>query len=154
MSRFVEYKPVISNGIIIEGYFVNGYGEFISTKSGTNKTLKVSYCDRNSTNPYPKIRFYHKGNSITRLVHRLVCETWNEIPMPEELKDINWENIPHKERTILLNYLHHCDRYQVNHIDHDIYNFRADNLEWVSAKENQRKYQKSRQIFASNFCIK
>lgn len=141
MVDFKEYKPVISDGIIFDGYFVNGYGNFISMKSGKPKELKINYCDRNSTNPYPKIGFYHKGSVKTRLVHRLVCETWNQIPMPNELQKVNWDSIPEKDRNILFEFLYHCERYQVNHIDHDIYNFRADNLEWVTVKENQRKYQ-------------
>ena len=75
------------------------------------------------------------------MVHRLVCETYHKKPMPKELQNLNWNCVPDKERKILQDFVTHADRYQVNHIDHNHNNFHPSNLEWVTIKENQQKYQ-------------
>jgi hypothetical protein len=60
---------------------------------------------------YPTISLHGKNKEF---IHRLVAETF--IPNPK--------NLP-----------------QVNHIDHNKLNYHVDNLEWVTAKQNKKKYQ-------------
>jgi hypothetical protein len=132
--RFVMYQ-----GNRVSGYYVNKYGEIYSHKQVGLKKLKIAKGCKH--NPYPKVGLSIEGKSKTLMVHRLVCETFHEKPMPEELRGLNWNNIPDKERKILQEFVTHADRYQVNHIDHDHNNFHPSNLEWVTVKENQQKYQ-------------
>lgn len=143
MKNYSEFKKVICDGKEVPDYYVNREGVFFSTKSGLPKTLKVNFTE-DKYNPYPKIRLCFNGKSATKLVHRLVCETWKHPPIPKELESVDWESISEKDRNIILQFVTHAERYQVNHIDHDIKNFCADNLEWVSAKQNQHRYQEFR----------
>ena len=134
-------KPVVKDGKVIDGYYIDNFGTVYSTKKGILSILSKQYRPATSTSPYPNVRLCNKGKTLTCLVHRLVCEAFVEIPLPEELRDINWNRIPEPERTTIKNFATHSERYQVNHIDHDPNNYKANNLEWVTPKENQRKYQ-------------
>lgn len=60
---------------------------------------------------YETVMLYKDGVSAKFLVHRLVAQTF--IPNPDNLRE-------------------------VNHLDANKLNNRADNLEWVSSKENKR----------------
>jgi len=145
MKNDSEFKKVICDGKEFPDYYVNREGVFFSTKSGFPKTLKINFTE-NKHNPYPKIGLRINGKPTTKLVHRLVCETWKLPPIPEELESVDWESIPEKDRDIILQFVTRAERYQVNHLDHDINNFRAENLEWVSAKQNQDRYQEFRSM--------
>jgi hypothetical protein len=134
-----KLRPVIFRGEIVPDYYVSVDGDIVSGKRGDLRMLSVSEGCKH--NPYPKVGLSINGKSATVMVHRLVCETFHEKPMPEELRGLNWNNIPDKERKIIQEFVTHADRYQVNHIDHDHNNFHPSNLEWVTVKENQQKYQ-------------
>ena len=137
-----KMKPVVYRGEVVNGYFVNSNGDIYSNKRGYTIKLKLSAGDK--YNPYPKYRLMHKGKSITVTAHRLVAETYHEKPIPSILTDEQWETIPEKVRGIVLDYLQHADRYQVNHIDHNINNFHPSNLEWVTISQNQQAFQNFR----------
>jgi hypothetical protein len=134
-----DFTFLIYQGNRISGYYVNKYGEIYSNKKEGFNPLKIAKGCKH--NPYPKVGLSIEGKSKTLMVHRLVCETFHKKPMPEDLRGLNWNNIPDKERKILQEFVTHADRYQVNHIDHDHNNFHPSNLEWVTVKENQQKYQ-------------
>jgi hypothetical protein len=140
-TEIPHYKPVIFRGKVVKDYYVSPKGFIISAKQGVLRTLSASGCGC-KYNPYPKVSLsFEDKTKKTLMVHRLVCETYHKKPMPKELKDLNWNRIPAKERKILEDFVTHADRYQVNHIDHDHGNFHPSNLEWVTVKENQQKYQ-------------
>ena len=134
-----SFTFLIYQGNRVPDYYVNKYGKIYSNKQSGLNELKISKGCRH--NPYPKVGLSINGKSKTLMVHRLVCETFHKKPMPEELQGLNWDVIPDKERLILQEFVTHADRYQVNHIDHNHNNFHPSNLEWVTVKENQQKYQ-------------
>ena len=68
-------------------------------------------CSTRDRKGYPSVDLYEHGQRTTRPVHRLVAEAF--IPNPE-------------------------NRLEVNHIDGNKHNNNADNLEWVTHKENCR----------------
>lgn len=136
----MKYTKVICDGEELNDYYVSESGDFVSAKGGYLKPLKVNFTE-DKYNPYPKISLSINGRRKTKSVHRLVCESWKTPPIPKELQSVDWDSISEKDRNILLKFVSHAERYQVNHIDHDIMNFNINNLEWVSTKENQHKYQ-------------
>ena len=135
-------KPVVYRGEVVEGYFVNSNGDIYSNKRGA--TIKLKLSDGDKYNPYPKYGLTHKGKRITVTAHRLVAETYHKKPIPNILTDEQWETIPKKVRGIVLDYMQHADRYQVNHIEHNILNFHPSNLEWVTISQNQQAFQNFR----------
>lgn len=135
----IKLKPVIYRGAIVPDYYVTFKGEIISTKRTTPKLLSATPGDK--WNPYPKIGLVIDGKKKTVAIHRIVCETFHELPLPDILTQEEWAGISPEIRSKLLDYVSHADRYQVNHIDHDTDNYHPDNLEWVTVAENQQKYQ-------------
>lgn len=134
------YKPVVFRGEVVPGYYVNENGNIFSDKRGYLVEMTIGgYND--PWNPYPRVGLTIDGKSKTIMVHRLVCETFHEKPLPDILTKKEWETIAPEIRNKLIEHIQHADRYQVNHIDHDHNNFHPSNLEWVTAQENQQKYQ-------------
>jgi len=135
-------KSIIFRGEVIEDYFVDDLGLIYSTKRGSLALLSVQRGD--DWNPYPKVTIKVDGARKTVSVHRLVCETFHKKPLPNILTEKEWNSIDKVIRDKLLEHIQHADRYQVNHIDHDRNNFHPSNLEWVTASENQQKFQEHR----------
>lgn len=97
--------------------FVSRGGEVFSFRylaSGKHKIVKRRPGRNKSSGRRKTITFYVDGKLKTIYVHRLVCKTFNgEPPTPS---------------------------HQVNHINENRFDNRAENLEWVTAYENQRLY--------------
>lgn len=146
MSSYVESRPVVYRGEVIEDYYVDQEGYIYSTKRGYFYKLSIQQGD--SYNPYPKVSIKVKDKQKTVSVHRLVCESYHPRPLPNILSKKQWNSIEKEVRTIILEHIQHADRYQVNHIDHDINNFHPSNLEWVTVMENQQKYQEHKRNVA------
>jgi len=136
-------KQVVERGVKLEDYYVDLDGNIISTKFGSAKKLKTQ--PGTDHNPYPKVGLSVDGAQKTVLVHRIVCETYHKKPLPKLLIDEEWDSIDPNIKSKLIEYISHADRYQVNHIDHTHDNPHPLNLEWVTASENQQKYQEHRQ---------
>lgn len=92
-----------------EGYYISGAGEVYSEK--TKRFLKPVADFNKAYSTYHRyvVMLYKDGKSYKKMIHRLVAEAF--IPNPE--------NKP-----------------QVDHIDHNTFNNRIDNLHWVTNKEN------------------
>ena len=95
--------------ILSQDYMVSSCGYIVSTKGKTTRVLKAAGCGYKRGYLFVVLRV--NGKSIATYVHRAVAEAF--VPNPE--------NKP-----------------QVNHIDGNTQNNRADNLEWVTPKENMR----------------
>jgi HNH endonuclease len=132
--------PVIYRGQVIHGYYFDEEGNIYSTKK--RYVRKLTPHNKNVWCPYPKVSLsVEYGVKKTLMVHRLVCESFHEKPLPDVLTKQEWNQIPSDIRKKLLKHIQHADRYQVNHIDHDKNNYHPSNLEWVTTMENQQKYQ-------------
>ncbi len=88
-------------------YYVHSDGYVISRKHRNVRRLIGGLTDRG----YPQVTLRHNGRQVTRLVHRLVAESF--CPKPEGAD-------------------------QINHKDGNKQNNQASNLDWVSAKQNMR----------------
>jgi hypothetical protein len=138
---YKNLKPVLFRGEVVPGYFIDPNGNIFSDKRGYLTELTVSnYNDQ--WNPYPRVGLTINGKNKTIMVHRLVCETFHKKPLPDILTKEEWDTIFPEIREKLIKHIQHADRYQVNHIDHNHHNYHPSNLEWVTAQENQQKYQK------------
>jgi hypothetical protein len=136
------FRPVIIDQKIIKDYFVSPDGEIWSAKGGTVKQLLGSV---SGTKRYPKVRIIIDGvrgtdNYVRRSVsiHRIVCESFHPFPVPETVKAKVWKTTDESVKNLVKSL------YQVNHIDHDHQNYHPSNLEWVTVKQNSKKYQEHR----------
>jgi len=126
-------KPVIVDGNLIKGYFVCSNGNIWSTM-GVDLRMMSSV-----GKPYPKVHLsLGNGKSKTYPTHRLVCEAFHEFPTPEGVSQSEWDVTPNSVKKIL------NSMYHVNHIDHDHWNHHPSNLEWVTFKQNAKRYQEHR----------
>lgn len=107
----MQKKPIISDDFIdidnYIGYRVSYKGEILSLRKQIPKILKPLKIDRESR--YLRVALYKNGVPRKFLIHRLVAEAF--IPNFNNLKE-------------------------VNHIDNNPKNNHADNLEWVTPKQN------------------
>lgn len=87
------------------------------------------------TSPYPRLTWRSQGRTCAAYAHQVVCETFHPFPRPRGVTDGEWRRTPASVKTLIRSL------YQVNHIDHDKTNYHPRNLEWVTAQENQQKYQ-------------
>ncbi len=83
---------------------------YMISNFGTIVNIKTGFAKCYTSDGYPAVKLSHKGVDISCYVHSLVAHIF----------------VPGK--TAL--------RYRVNHLDENIYNYRADNLSWVTNKEN------------------
>lgn len=125
-------KPAILKGEVMTDYFVDENGDIWSNKTGKMKKRKPG------SGHYPTIRFNLKGRYVSGNVHRVVAETYVKFKRPADIEKSDWDATPEAVKT-------YCKLlHQVNHIDHDRKNYHPSNLEWVSSRVNQRKYQEHR----------
>jgi hypothetical protein len=125
-------RPVIYQGQIVPDYFVDHDGFIWSGKVGNCYRMLAASC----SGEYPHVRLRFTNNvSKTVRVHRLVCESFHNFPVPNGITQKAWSRTPASVKNLLRS----C--YCVNHIDHDKFNYHPDNLEWVSYTENAHKYQ-------------
>lgn len=127
-----EMTPVVLDGSIVEGYYVDEDGNVWSNKQTRARKLKSCISGKS---PYPAIGM--RVNNVTKTVylHRVVCETFHKFPHPEGITKKDWKATPHSIKSLLKSL------YQVNHIDHNHENFHPSNLEWVTVKQNSNRYQ-------------
>jgi hypothetical protein len=128
-----NFRPVVVDFEIIPEYFVSPDGDIWSTKGKTPRKLRPG--NTKTQNNYPKIVLCSNGVSKSYYVHRIVCTAYHKFPKPESVTKEEWNATPESVKKLVES------MYQVNHIDHDHYNHHPNNLEWVTVKENNKKYQ-------------
>jgi hypothetical protein len=128
-----NFRPVVVDFEIIPEYFVSPDGDIWSTKGKTPRKLRPG--NTKTQNNYPKVVLCSNGVSKSYYVHRIVCTAYHKFPKPESVTKEEWNATPESVKKLVEL------MYQVNHIDHDHYNHHPSNLEWVTVKENNKKYQ-------------
>jgi hypothetical protein len=128
-----NFRPVVVDFEIIPEYFVSPDGDIWSTKGKTPRKLRPG--NTKTQNNYPKVVLSSNGVSKSYYVHRIVCTAYHKFPKPESVTKEEWNATPESVKKLVEL------MYQVNHIDHDHYNHHPSNLEWVTVKENNKKYQ-------------
>lgn len=128
---------IVHRGEIFWEYYLDHTGRPWSTKSGSFKRMSVHV---GGNSPYPKTGFSFgaRAKRKTIEIHRLVCETFHEIPLPKDVTEQEWADTPESVKK------HFAHYWQVNHINHVHTDFHPDNLEWVSGRENVDKYHEYR----------
>jgi hypothetical protein len=132
-----DFKPVIIDGEVAPDYFVSPDGNIWSTKGKKPRQLKPG--NTKTQNNYPKVVILFNGKGRSQLVHKLVCVAYNKFPKPDGVTIEEWKATPESVKRLVES------MYQVNHIDHDHYNHHPSNLEWVTVKQNSKKYQEHRE---------
>lgn len=140
-----EFVPLFFRGYETD-YKISKYGNVLGKRGQklkwTNKDTKVRACARVSIYPSNKGTFEDDGYTYTAsnrctsvYLHRMVALHFLPFPehLPEELKN-DWSKVSETTQNIIK------DSLQVDHLDGNPYNPRWDNLEWVTAKENTRRY--------------
>jgi hypothetical protein len=130
-----NFKPVILDGVIVPDYWVSPEGDIWSTKAKKPKALK-SHCAKKN---YPQIVLSINGKTTSQLVHKLVCLAYHKFTKPDDVTKADWLVTPNSVKKLVQSL------YQVNHKDHDHHNHHPSNLEWVTVKQNSKKYQEHRE---------
>lgn len=129
-------KPAVVDGKVVEDYFICSEGNIWSKKqSGFLKKMSPAF---GGSTKYPKTVITIDGKQKSVRLHRVVCETFHQFPIPDGISKSEWSKTPASVKMLLRSL------YQVNHIDHDHGNHHPSNLEWVTVKQNAKKYQEHR----------
>lgn len=111
-------------------------GNVFSSKYGNWRPLKWKVSGKSK---YPQVGIYSNGNAKTISVHVAVHETLKpSFPPPPGVSAKEWNRTPKSVKNIAR------ELYEVNHIDHNVLNFKPSNLEWATANQNVQKYQQHR----------
>jgi hypothetical protein len=143
-----KYRALRYNNETYPGYWVCEEGYLYTSKESWRNPLREmrKLNERLGGNsPYPKTNISVNGINKTLLVHIAVCDTWNHtsMPIPDGVSKADWKQTP-KSVKAAMRFM-----YQVNHIDHDHCNHHPSNLEYVTSRQNQQKYQEHRLQLAS-----
>ena len=128
--------PVKFKGKLIEGYYATKCGKFFGPRN-PDEPLSIYYPPDHDTNPYPRVAI--RGN---KGCHNVMAHTFVPYPKPKGRPN-GFKDLPEKWQKYILA----CEEkynleLQVDHIDTDKFNWKVDNLRWVTAKENQLYYQR------------
>jgi len=132
----VKFVPVIVNGQIVPGYFVNKSGIIVSKKRNKT-TILTSRVD--STRRYPYVTLSINGKGRMTMVHRIVCESFIKHPKSYPgISATDWKTTPNSVKEVLRKNM------QVNHKNGNILDHNLRNLEWITAEENINHYYETR----------
>jgi len=129
--------------LVYKGKSYHDYG--IDKTTGDVVSKKRGYWEVRKSNVsggclYPKLNIsLGTTDSIkTIMVHKAVCETLFDYPIPIGITEKDWKITPKSVKNMVYGSM------QVNHIDHDHNNYHPSNLEWNSLDENIRNYHEYR----------
>ena len=136
--------PLIYKG---EAYYDYGIhvelGGVYSKKTGIWKNMKSFSNSTEKLKKAGKKGYLQCGLSLKKgkykmiYIHIATHETLNpELPVPQGVTEAEWRRTPMSVQKIIR------EIYQVNHINHDTFDYRPKNLEWATPTENVESWQK------------
>ena len=117
------------------GIYSKKSGTWEKMSSSTNSTSKLIKAGRKG---YLKsIIYLKKGKFKNVYVHIATHETLNpKFPPPPGIDETIWKTTHPSVKKLLR------DVYQVNHINHDTFDYRPENLEWTTPAQNVEAWKK------------
>ena len=152
-KAFYEYKLIKLTKAKYNGEFIDSrftmyvgensciYHQLVRTKNIDGiEAYEFVEVNNSDVRGYPSIRTTINGVKKNFKVHRIVASTLLELSIidkaPLGIDQSDWNIIKTMKNFMGTMY----DMLQVNHIDHDTYNFEIDNLEWCTGKANIDAY--------------
>lgn len=129
--------PLIYNQTEYHDYGVcTKSGNILSRKYKDWRTLKWK---TSGGSKYPQVILSLGDKTKTISVHIAVHETLNpKFPRPPGVSVKDWQRTPKSMKRASRSL------YEVNHKDHNTYNFKPNNLEWTTHQQNMQRYQEFR----------
>ena len=131
-------KQIVFGGTLMRDYYIEKSEGSVRLLSYKGKWVRELSIPKSGSSLYPKVVFMVEGRKINADVHRVIAENLIPFPRPKDISAADWANTPDVVKD------HIKSLYFVNHVDHDKYNCRLDNLEWVTSKGNARAFQMHR----------
>lgn len=128
---YLATEQAVYNGHVLKGYRVDSNGNIWSFKRDTPRIKTPN--NSPAAKGYPRCGFYINGKTRGVPIHRIVAESLIPIPLPTGFRKSIWKQMNEAEKAVLMQV------FEVNHIDHNTYNYHPSNLEWVTRKENRDK---------------
>ena len=117
------------------GIYSKKTGVWKKMASSTNSTSKLKKAGKKGY--LQSTLSLKKGKFKTVYVHIATHETLNpEFPTPPGVTENEWKSTPKSVKKWCR------DGYQVNHINHDTFDYRPENLEWTTATQNVEAWKK------------
>ena len=158
-----EFKPLMSQGVVLPDYYVSDDGRYASTKRGLRildytRKQKIDHPNRVSGNkkthyksplafnvslPQGFFKDYDyttntssKNLNVNVRYHRGVMETWKPIDKYPQIPKEDWDVTPESAKGFIRSSAY------VDHIDGDTSNNHIDNLRWCTPIENSKERKK------------
>jgi hypothetical protein len=132
IMRSIIMKFITVNGVVLSDYLISCKDGVAQIWSAKGEELTPMVMPTSGKSDYPKKGFMINGKPLLMDLHRVIAENLLPFPRPKNITPAAWKRTPVETKNLIKSLMF------VNHIDHDKYNWRLDNLEWVTSKENRR----------------
>jgi len=129
-----KFRQCVYKGVVYDTHYVSQSGNIWSTIARKFKKSNVS-----GKSQYPKVIIGRidslRQPSKTVPVHKLVANSWMEVPLPEGVTQEEWDRTPESVKALI-----ETDYWEVDHIDTNPLNYHVDNLRFMSRTTNKNVY--------------
>lgn len=147
MRNGMTERPFIYQGKVWDKYTITATGEVYSYKRNRRVKMNIHKKQNNTgRGDYPAVSLTSPdkrradGTFKTQLIplHIALAESFliDTLPLPLGITETAWRRTPRVVKEFLRK---RRNMYEVNHINHDKYDYSLENLEWVTSEENTQK---------------